>query len=160
MRNAVCNIGELFRSEIIVAVENCIFKNLTVERRNAVNAVAGGNAKVRHSYNAAGNYRKLLNLACIVSHFPDVGAVSVVNFLDYLINTRKKRLNKTLRPAFKGFLHNGMVCVCTGGGNNFPCVVPAVAAFIKKNTHKLRNGERGVGVVDMNGILFRKVFHC
>jgi len=51
-----------------------------------------------------------------------------------------------------------VVGVSDGACYNIPRVIPGVAAFIEQNAHHFGDGEHRMGIVEMNGRLFRKVF--
>ena len=84
---------------------------------------------------------------------PDECAVSVVNLFDNLVDSRKEREEDILRPAFESLLHNGVVGICKGLGYNFPCIVPAVSAVVKANSHKLGNCQCRMCVIYVYGHL-------
>ena len=50
-----------------------------------------------------------------------------------------------------------MVGVGDSSGHKLPCLIPAVAAFVKQKAHKLGYSECGVGVVYVDSYLFRQV---
>ena len=49
-----------------------------------------------------------------------------------------------------------MVGISKGRGDDVPRIVPGKAVFVHQKTHHLRDSERGVRIVDMNGCLFGK----
>ncbi len=126
---------------------------------NAVNLVAGCNAEIRHSDRAAGNYRGALNEIGVMRRVPCVGAETVVYLFDNLINSREKAFYEVFAPFFESLRHDGVVRVCDRRGNKLPSVVPAVAAFVQKNAHKLRNRECRMRVVYLNRRLFGQIFN-
>jgi hypothetical protein len=62
-------------------------------------------------------------------------------------------LHKWDGPLLEGFRKHSMVGVSEGLLNNAPCLVPLQALDIHQDSLKLRNGERWVGVVELNGDL-------
>ena len=121
-----------------------------MKRGNTVYGMRTRNAKICHSYNAAGNDCHSFNLIGIMRGAPNICAEAIIDFLCDFIKAGKQSLIELLAPAFKRLFHNGVVCVSHRFGYNIPSVVPAVAAFIKHNAHKLRNSHCGMGVVNMN----------
>lgn len=55
-----------------------------------------------------------------------------------------------MRPLFERFRHDGVVGVRNAMGCDVPRLIPAVAVFVEKKTHKLGYAESGVRVVDVN----------
>ena len=159
MGDAVGDVLELLRRELIIILEKGVLENLTVKSGNTVDAVAGRNTKVRHTDNTVCNNGKLVYLSGVAGCAPDISTIAVVDFLDNLINSREKRSEKILGPTFKRFFHDRVVGVSHRFGDDLPGVVPFVAALVKQNTHQLRNGKRGMRVVDVNGVLLGKVCH-
>lgn len=92
-----------------------------------------------------------------MSLLPDAAAETVVYLLDYLIYSRKQAAEEILAPAFESLAHNRVVRVGEHLSDNSPCIVPAVAALVKQQAHKLGNGESRVGVVDMDSHLVAEI---
>ena len=74
-----------------------------------------------------------------------------VDFEDELQVTRQDAAHHFHRPGFQRFAHQGVV----GVGEDFPAgcpgVVPFDGVFVDQDAHQLRDGEYGVGVVQVDG---------
>ena len=86
----------------------------------------------------------------LLSYLDQEAAVDL--FYD-LIDTRKKSGEQVNRPFLKCLCHNRMVRVCTGLCRNLPCLIPAKAFHIHKNSHQLRNSYGRVGIIQLEGNL-------
>ena len=99
--------------------------------------MAGGNTKVSHSYNAVLDDCGAFNYLCIARKCHNIVSETAVNFLYYLVNTRYAGIYQLYRPALQRLGHYGVVGISHCAGYNIPCLIPAVAAFIKQKAHKL-----------------------
>ncbi len=86
---------------------------------------------------------------------PDELSVAAVDLLDDLIDAGEEQTEDVCRPALKSFLHDRVVGVSEGLGDDLPGVVPAVTALVEADPHEFRNAEGRVRVVDVDGHLLR-----
>ena len=83
-----------------------------------------------------------------------LAAESRVYLLDYLINSRKTRLDKIRSPFLERLRHDRVVGVRDGVDRRIPRLFPRKTVFVEKNTHHFRYCERGVRVVDVDRDFF------
>ena len=62
-------------------------------------------------------------------------------------------LNELLGPALQRLRQDGVVGVGDGVGDDVPRLVPAVPLLVQQDAHQLRDGQGGVGVVDLDDML-------
>ena len=99
--------------------------------------MAGGNAKVSHSYNSVLYNCGALNCLRVPRKCHNVVSETAVNFLNYLINTRYAGVYQLNGPALKRLWHYGVIGISHSAGYNIPRLIPAVAALVKQKAHKL-----------------------
>ena len=87
-------------------------------------------------------------------------AVTAVDLADNVEDTGSDLADKVNVPLLQSFSHNGVVGVSKGVGNDVPALVPAVAAVIEENTHKLGDSKSGVSIVDVDSNLLVEVLQC
>ena len=87
---------------------------------------------------------------------PQHVAQAAVHFLHDHIDPRYLTADQVLRPAFQRFLHDGMVGVGHAAHGDLLRLIPAQALLIHQQAHELRDGEAGMGVVDMEDSLVRQ----
>jgi len=95
---------------------------------------------------------QLITCACL-----DFLAITSVYLADNGVNPWNSLTDKVDIPLLQRFSHNGMVGVSKGICNNVPALIPAIAAIVQKNTHKLGYSEGGVGVVNVYSNLFIEI---
>ena len=54
-------------------------------------------------------------------------------------------------PFFQSFGHQSVVCVGKSTCTDIPCFVPFKTFFVDKQPHQFGNGNRRVGIVQLNG---------
>ena len=135
--NAVRDVLELGRSQLIEVREDRLFEDLGVKGGNAVDAVAGGNTEVGHAHDAVRDDRHVFDLAGVMSDVPDELSVAAVDLLDDLIDAGEEQAEDVCRPALKRFFHDRVVGVSEGLGDDLPGVVPAVTALVEADPHEL-----------------------
>ena len=90
----------------------------------------------------------------------DLLAVAAVDLADDVENSGGYLTDKVNVPLFQCLSHYRVIGVGEGVGDDIPALVPAVAAVIKQNAHKLGDSKGGVSVVDMDSHLLMKVVKC
>ena len=157
--DAVGDIGEFHGREAVEIAEHGLFEDFAVQGGHTIDMVAGRHTEVRHADDSAGDDGRVFHNAGIVRGPPDEGAQAVVDLPRDLIHTRQQTLEQVLRPALKRLAHDRVVGVRHGIGDNAPCVIPAVSAVVKQDAHQLRNSQRGMRVIDMDGRFIGEVIH-
>ena len=74
-----------------------------------------------------------------------------IDFIDDLQMPGQDSAHHINRPAFQGFRHQGMIGIGKGIDGNVPGFFPAQSFDIKQQPHQLRNGDGGMGIVELNG---------
>ena len=130
-----------------------------MERSNAVYTVAGCKTQVCHAHlTVVMDNRHILNLTEVAGEAViQFRSLASVNLMDNLTETRKKRINHFHRPFLKRFAEDSVVCICEGFADYIPRIVPRHAFFVHENTHKLRNSDCRMRIIDMNLYIVRNV---
>ena len=128
-----------------------------MQSRHTVDAVRAGHAQVGHTHGAARDHSHTLHLVCVMGSAPNKGTEAVVDLLGDLINTGQQALVQVLAPALQRLFHHRVVGVRHRFGYQFPSRVPIIAALVQHNAHQLRNGQGGVGIVNMDRHLLRQI---
>lgn len=142
-------------------MEQRFAQDVAVQVGYAVDAVGSDHCQVCHVQRMtvddchAGN-----GVAVQMELLGQLAAEAVVDFYDNLIDARQQGAEHILVPAFQRLGHDGVVGVGKGVADNLPRLVPRITALIQQDAHQLRNGKGRVGVVDVDGVLFCKVFQC
>ena len=100
-RNTVRLIGELLGIDVVERLELTLFQNLSVQRRNAVDAIAIVNGQVSHVYLTVDDdlYGRVIKL----------GTCELVKFFDNSGNLRRNLFQKFQWPFLKCLSKNCMV---------------------------------------------------
>ena len=61
------------------------------------------------------------------------------------------------RPFFQGFRQEGVIGVCHGRARDLPSAIPRQTILVHQNPHQLRDSNRGVGIIELEDILFGKL---
>ena len=102
----------------------------------------------------------LFHLCVIAAEFlPHADIPAAVDLLHDLIDAGQQLTEQGDIPLFQCLRHNGMVGVGKGLLGDLPALFPAVAAVVHQNAHQLRDGQGGVGVIELNGIELGKAIH-
>ncbi len=157
--DAVGDVFELLRGGQVEGVEHVVPDDLGMEGGNAVDAVAAGDAEVGHPHLAHVEDGHFADLALRDLLVPQLLAEAAVDLLDDLVDAGQQRLHQGDIPLLQRLAHNSVVGVGEGLGDDVPAQFPAVAAVVQQHPHQLRDGQGGVGVVDVDGVLLGKVVH-
>ena len=158
--NAVGHIAELLRHQPVKLVEQVVLQDLTVQLGNAVDVVAAHHAQVCHAHLALAQDLHLFDLGGGAAElFPHPCIPAAVDLLHDLVDTGQQLLEQGDIPLFQRLRHDGMVGIRKGRVYNLPALFPAVAAVVHQDAHQLRDGQGGVGIVDMDRVELRKIFH-
>ena len=80
-----------------------------------------------------------------------------VDQVDDLHMTRQHALHQPHGPGFKRFGEQGVIGVRQGIDGDFPGRRPLDAVFINQDAHQFRNGDRGMGVVELDGNMLGQI---
>ena len=84
-------------------------------------------------------------------------ALSPVDLQDERVDPRQRFAEQLLRPALERFGHHGVIRIRNAGAHLIPRHVPVHVEIIDENADQFGNGERRMGIVDVNGQLIFKV---
>ena len=156
--HAVGDILEFLRRAQPCGVEHVLAQNIGVECGNAVDREAGGHAQVGHAHFAAPDDGHLLKFVLVaMEELPQLGQIAVIDLTQDHPDAGQQLLHQILGPALQRLGQNGVVGVCHGVGGDIPGVVPAHALLIQQQAHHLGDDQRGMGVVDLDDVLFVEV---
>ena len=158
--DAVGDVGQLARVVAVEIGKDGGFHQLGMDLRHAVDMVAADNREVGHAYAPAmgfvddGHALKPFGVAGEAVH--DVLQEAVIDFIDDLQMTRQHGLEQAHRPGFQRFRHQGVIGVGEGAGGNVPGLIPVQTVDVHQQAHQFRNGDGGVGVVELDRHLVRQ----
>ena len=145
------------RSVAVLVLEYIFLDDLGVKLGNAVYAVRSAYAQECHVDLVVLDNGHSGNLVSVAKTLHKLFAVTAVDLADNVEDTGSDLADKINVPLFQSLSHNGVVGVSEGVGNDVPALVPAVAAVIEENTHKLGDSKSGVSIVDVDSYLLVEV---
>ena len=151
--DAVRLVGELGRPHLGVVGEDAFAEQLRVEGRDAVHRRGADDGEVGHADLLAAllvDDAHALEARDIAGVDGGDGAQEAgVDLEDDLDVAREEARHHRDAPALQGLREDGVVGVADAGGGDLPGVVPAEVLAVHEDAHKLRDGEGGVGVVEL-----------
>ena len=145
------------RSVAVLVLEYIFLDDLGVKLGNAVYAVRSAYAQECHVDLVVLDNGHSGNLVSVAKALHKLLAVTAVDLADNVEDTGSDLADKVNVPLLQSLSHNGVVGVSEGVGNDVPALVPAVAAVIEENTHKLGDSKSGVSIVDVDSYLLVEV---
>ena len=157
--DAVRHIREAVVVKIIVVAENACLQDLRMQARNAVYHMAAGKAEVRHAHLTVCDDRHVVPLAGVVRIYDGkVRQQPAVDLLRDGEDTRELLAEQLDAPALQRLGHDGVVRIRQRAAADVPRLVPAHVVLVDEQAHQLRHAQRRMGVVNMDGDLFRQAF--
>ena len=156
--DAVGLVGELLRVHLIEVAKDVLLKNLCMKSCNTVYMVAADDREICHADLAVvdrSHHAELVVVARILCLY--LGDEAAVDLLCDLVYTRKQAGEEVDRPFLKRFCHDRMVRVRAALCRDIPCLVPFKVMLVHKKTHELRNSDRRMSVIHLEGCLIRQV---
>ena len=158
MRDAVRLVVEEPRVVLVEVVQRRRLEDIRVDLRDAVDAVAADDREARHVHHAVLDDGERMHLVLVLrvacAHVEEPAAVDLV---DDHVDARQKRLEHVDRPLLKRLRHDRVVRVRHRVLRDRPRLVPLEALLIDEDAHELRDAERGMRVVDVDGDFLREV---
>ena len=159
---AVCNaVGHVLEGvglEQVVIVENALLDDLAVQLGNAVDAVGGVGADVGHAHLIVADQCHVVDLALIAGEsLCQLLAGAAVHLHHDLVDAGQGHLEDVHIPLLQSLSHNGVVGVGEHLLADAEGLVPVKAALIQQDAHHFGDGQRGVGVVQLDSDLVRQV---
>ena len=140
--------------------EDGFFHQLGVNFRHAVHLMAADDSEMRHADALVGRVvddghaAQQLGIAGIAMHH--IAHEAVVDFVDDLQVPRQHALEQRHRPGLQRFRHQRVVGVGEGARGDIPGMRPFQAMLIDQHAHQFRDGDRRVGIVELNRHLVRQ----
>eukprot|EP00047_Mylnosiga_fluctuans_P003292 m.228426 g.228426 ORF g.228426 m.228426 type:complete len:867 (+) comp11740_c0_seq1:45-2645(+) len=160
-RDAVGLILELLGPQLEEVLERGVLKNLGVQAGDAVDGVAADDREVRH---VDGLLAVLVDQRHAVAALDvaredrdDVVKMAAIDLVDDHQVARQHALQQRHRPALEGLGQDGVVGVREGLAADVPGLGPRQALQVDQDAHELRNGQRGVRVVELDRALAREL---
>ena len=152
LRDTVRLIVKLPREHLIEVLQRLRLQDLRMKLRHAIDGISGHDRQIRHLHLTVIDDRHIRNLALVsrilLLHFDQETAV---NLLHDLVDTRKKSREQLDRPFLQRFRHDGMIRVGNGLRRNLPRLVPLQAFLVQKDPHQLRNRDRRMRIIHLEG---------
>ena len=82
---------------------------------------------------------------------------ALVDLVDDLQVPRQDALEERDRPGFERFGHQRVVGIRTGLARDVPGAIPVEPVDVEQHAHQLRDGERGMRIVQLDGHLVRQL---
>ena len=128
-----------------------------MQGRNAVYRMAANDGQVSHTNLTVSDNGHISDLDGVVAIFiRQFDHKAAVDLLHDLIDTGQQAAEQFHRPFFQCFGKDGMVCISADLSCDIPRLFPGNIVFIHQHTHQLRHSHAGVGIVQLEGNLFRQ----
>ena len=161
LRDTICLVVEFLRHHLVEILQDVLLQDLRMKLRDAVDAVAADDGEVRHADLAVVNDRHVLDLVVVARILRlDLVQEAAVDLLDNLVNTRKQAGEEVDRPFLESLCHDCVVRVRAGACRDVPRLVPAIAVDVHEETHKLRDRDGRVCIVELESRMLRKGVEC
>ncbi len=159
-RDAVRDVDDLVRSEAVEVGEDRLPHQARMDCRHAVDAMRTDDGEVCHAHApvvALVEERHPL-YPCLVARMAvaHVGEKAPVDLVDDLEVARQHRLEQTHRPRLQRLRHQGVVGVGKNARDEVPGAVPIEFVHVHEQAHELGDGDRGMGVVELDRDLVRQ----
>ena len=125
---------------------------------HAVDGHTAGDAEVGHPHLTAPENGHFFRFGRVVVEIFHLGLPAVGNLLHDLPYAGQQGFHQLLGPALQRFRQDGVVGVGYRVGGDVPRLVPAHPRLVHEDPHQLRDHQRGMGVVDLDHVLFVEVF--
>src|SRR4051794_5072785 len=87
---------------------------------------------------------------------PDIVQESAIDFIDDLKLPGQRDLEPRQWPLLKCLREQRVVCISQSLARDVPRVIPSQTGFVEKDSHQLRNRDRRMRIVHLNGRLLSK----
>ena len=155
--DAVRHVLELLRLHGALVLKDIVAQNVGMQGAHAVDGHAAGDAQVRHADLTVPDDGQLTRFGGVVVVILDFFLIAARDLRQNRPDTRQERLHQLLRPALERLGEHRVVRVGDGVGRDVPCRVPVEPRVVHQDAHELGNDERGMGVVDLDDVLFMEV---
>ena len=157
--NAVGHIFESLGLIQVIVMEHALLNDLAVQLGNAVDAVAGVGTDIGHTDLVVTDHGHIVDLAVVAGEcLFQLDAGAAIHLLHDHENAGQGHAEQVHIPLFQSLAHHGVVGVGKHLAADIKRFIPAEAAFIQQHTHHFGNGQRGVGIVQLNGNFVGQVF--
>ena len=129
---------------------------------NAVNMCAAGSRQISHAdlrIIAGSHDPHTVDLCTVISQRLQKRHETLVDLLDDLHMAREQFPDQACRPDLKRFRKKCMACVVESARSDIPRSIPVIAIFINKDTHKFRDPDYRMGIVELECDLIREGSH-
>ena len=157
-RDAVGHVAKFFRPQLGEIAQHGLLQQLGVELGDAVDRVAADAGEMRHAHVAWPAFvdeREPRESRVVAgksgAHFVEEAAVDLEDDLEM---PRKQRAEEIDRPLLQRLGEQRVIRVGEGRASHRPRFVPAERVFVHEQAHQLRDGDRGVRVVELHGPFF------
>ena len=160
-RDAVGHVAKFSRPQLGEIAQHGLLQQLGVELGDAVNRVAAYACEMRHAHVAWPVFvdeREPRESRVVVgksgAHFLEE---ATIDFEDDLEMPRKQRAEEIDRPLLQCLGEQRVIRVGECSASHRPRFVPAESMFVHEQAHQLRDGDRGVRVIELHGPFFMEV---
>ena len=156
--NAVGHVLESLGLEQVVVVEHAVLDDLAVQLGHAVDAVGGVGADVGHAHLIVADQCHVVDLALVAGEsLGQLFAGAAVHLDHDLVDAGQGHLEDVHIPLLQSLGHNGVVGVGKDLLADLKGLIPVKAALVQQDAHHLGDGQRGMGVVQLDGDLVGQV---
>ena len=157
-RDAVGHVAKFSRPQLGEIAQHGLLQQLGVELRDAVDRVAADAREVRHAHVAWSAFvdeREPRESRVVAgksgAHFVEEATIDLEDDLEM---PRKQRAEEIDRPLLQRLGEQRVIRVGERRASHRPRFVPAERVFVHEQAHQLRDGDRGVRVVELHGPFF------
>ena len=139
-------------------MEDAVLDDLAVQLGNAVDGVAGVAADVGHAHLVVAQDGHVVDLALVAGEgFLQLDTAAAVHLADDLPDARQRGAEDVDVPLLQRFAHDGVVGIAKHLAADVERGIPVIAALIQQDAHHLGDGQRRVGIVELDGDLVGQV---
>ena len=158
LRDAVRLVVELLGEHLIEVPEFLGHQDRCVELCHAVDGEARHDREVRHTDLSVVDDAHLVDLVADIHTGVVIAAVDLrfepaVDLLHDGVDPGKESLEQLNGPFLERFRHDGVVRICAGLSDDFPCFRPCQRVLVHEDAHQLGDHQRRVRVVELEDIL-------
>ena len=156
--DAVGHVLEGLGLEQVVIVEHAFLDDLTVQLGHAVDAVGSVGADVCHADLVVADQSHVVDLALVAGEcLLQLLAGTAVHLDHDLVDAGQGHLEDVHIPLLQSLGHNGVVGVGKDLLADLKGLIPVKAALVQQDAHHLGDGQRGMGVVQLDGDLVGQI---
>ena len=162
-RHAIGLVLEFLGPQLVEIAQHVGLQQLRVQRRHAIDGMAAHAGQVRHAHIALAALvdQRHARQALLIAQEADAHGVEEarIDLVDDLQVSRQHAAEQVQRPALQRLGQQRVVGVGEGARGDRPGLVPGHHVLIDQQAHQLRDRDRRMRVVELDGELLVEVLH-